>query len=193
MRLITENVSNVQWTDEDKRRCAEGTDNLRVALAGVIKEATNEGLKRVVELEEGWKKLEEEVRTRSMEDVMRCFEEECDEEVTREGSCEIYGKGKGNGNGGKEEHASRKVKFREKGAAKIVNGDDEGEEADEEKEGTRKPRWADCEEEEEEARQGAAEGERHKARKEQGIMWLDDSDEEQEGQEGSAGGERREA
>ena len=29
----------------------------------------------------------------------------------------------------------------------MVNGDDKGEEADEEKEGTRKPRWADCEEE----------------------------------------------
>ena len=38
--------------------------------------------------------------------------------------------------------------------------------------------------------QGAAEGEWHKASKEQGIMWLDGSDEEQEGHEGSAGGER---
>ena len=61
------------------------------------------------------------------------------------------------------------------------------EEAVEDKEGTRKLRWADCEEG---ARQGAAEGEWHKARKEQGIMWLDGSDEEQEGHEGSAGGER---
>ena len=57
-------------------------------------------------------------------------------------------KGKGNGNGGKGEHASRTGKSRGKGAVKMVNGDDEGEEADEEKEGTRKLRWADCEEEE---------------------------------------------
>ena len=52
----------------------------------------------------------------------------------------------------------------------------------------RKPRWADSEEEAEEVRQGAAEGEWHKARKEQGIMWLDGSDKEQDGQEGSARG-----
>ena len=44
-------------------------------------------------------------------------------------------------------------------------------EAVEEKEGTRKLRWADCEEEEG-ARQGVTEGEWHKARKEQGIVWL---------------------
>ena len=69
---------------------------------------------------------------------------------------------------------------------------DPEEEAVEDKEGTRTLRWADCEEEEEEegARQGAAEGEWHKARKEQGIMWLDDSYEEQEGHEGSTGGDR---
>ena len=85
---------------------------------------------------------------------------------------------------------AEKEKFRGKGAVKLVNGDDEGEEADEEKGGTRKLRWADCEEEEVGARQGAAEGEWHKARKEQGIMWLDGSDEEQEGHGGSAGGER---
>ena len=66
---------------------------------------------------------------------------------------------------------------------------DPEEEAVEEKEGTRKLRWADCEEEEG-ARQGVTEGEWHKARKEQGIMWLDGSDEEPERHEGSAGGER---
>ena len=56
------------------------------------KGATNEGLKRVVELEEGWKKLEEEVRTRSMEgqDVMRRFD------VMRDGD-EIGGKDGGEG------------------------------------------------------------------------------------------------
>ena len=66
---------------------------------------------------------------------------------------------------------------------------DPEEEADEEMGGTRNLRWADCEEEEG-ARQGAAEGEWHKARKEQGIMWLDGSDEEREGHGGSTGGER---
>ena len=120
----------------------------------------------MAELEEGLKKLEEEMRPRSIDeqDVMRDSEEECEEKVKREGGGEIYGKGKGTGNGGKGEHASRKGKFRGKGAAKMVNGDDEGEEADEEKKATRKPRWADCEEEEE-ARRGAAEGEWHKARR----------------------------
>ena len=78
-------------------------------------------------------------------------------------------KGKGKGNGGKGEHASRKGKFWGKGAVKMVNGDDEREEADEEMGGTRNLRWADCEEEEGGARQGAAEGEWHKSRKEQGI------------------------
>ena len=71
----------------------------------------------------------------------------------------------------------------------MVNGDDQGEEADKEKGGTQNLRWADCEEDEGE-RQGAAEGEWHKSRKEQGIMWLDGSDEEQEGHGGSTGGER---
>ena len=66
---------------------------------------------------------------------------------------------------------------------------DPEQEAAEEKEGTRKLRWADCEDEEG-VRQGAAEGEWHKARKEQGIMWLDGSYEEQEGHEGSARGVR---
>ena len=95
----------------------------------------------MAELEEGLKKKEGEMRPRSIDeqDVMRDFEEECEEKVTREGSGDIYGKGKGKGIGGKGKHASRKGN----GAAKMVNGDDEGEEADEEKEGTRKPRWAD--------------------------------------------------
>ena len=68
---------------------------------------------------------------------------------------ETCGKGKGKGNGGK------------------------GEDGGKGHEGTRRLRWADCEEEEEGARQGAAEEEWHKARKEQGIMWLDGSYEEQ--------------
>ena len=164
---------------------------MRTAIDGIRKQARGEELQRVAELEEGLKKLVEEVRPRSIDeqDVMRDFEGECEERVTREGSGEIYGKGKGKGNGRKGKRASRKGKFRRKGAAKMVNGDDKGDEADEEKEGTRKPRWADCEEEED-ARQGAGEGEWHKASKEHGIVWLDGSGEEQEGHEGSAGGER---
>ena len=111
-----------------------------------------------------------------------------EQEQRRQEEQEQMRKGKGKGNGGKGEHASRKGRFGGKGAVKMVNGDDEGEEADEEKGGTRNLRWADCEEEG--AGQGAAEGEWHKSRKEQGIMWLDGGDEEWEGHGGSTGGER---
>ena len=104
----------------------------------------------------------------------------------REGRGEICGKGEGKGNGGKGEHACRGEGVSGKGAVGMMKGDDEGEE-DEEKKGTRRPRWADWDGEEE-ARQGTSEGKWHKARKEQGIIWLDGSDEEHEGQEGSAGG-----
>ena len=67
--------------------------------------------------------------------------------------------GKAKGNGGKGEHEG-------KGGGGVG------------RKGTRKLRWADCDEEVG-ARQGVAEGDWHKARKEQGIMWLDGSDEEQ--------------
>ena len=70
-----------------------------------------------------------------------------------------------------------------------MKGDDEGGEADEEKKGTRRPRWADWDgEEEEEVRQRATEEDWHKTRNGQGIVWLDYSDEEEEGEEEAAGG-----
>ena len=148
----------------------------------------------MAELEESLKKLEEEMLLWSVEEQ----EQQRQEEQRRHGEQEeqrrqeeqehaAMRKGKGKGNGGKGEHASRKGKFGRKGAVKMVNGDDEGGEADEGKGGTRNLRWADCEEG---ARQGAAEGEWHKSRKEQGIMWLDGSDEEREGHGGSTGDER---
>ena len=63
-----------------------------------------------------------------------------------------------------------------------MKGDDVGGEADEKNKGTRRLKWADRDdkEEEEEVRQGAAEGEWHKARQEQRIeKWTDCSDDEQ--------------
>ena len=183
LRLLTERMN--QATEEDKRCTAELFENVRKVLAVVEEKVKGEDVQRVAEVEEGLKKLEEKMRPWSVEEQ----EQRRREEQRRQGEQEqrrqeeqehaAMRKGKGKGNGGKGEHASRKGKFRGKGVVKMVNGYDEGEEADEEKEGgTRKLRWADCEEEVG-ARQGVAEGEWHKARKEQGIMWLDGSDEEQ--------------
>ena len=128
-------------------------------------------VQRVAELEEDLKRLEvemlpwsvEEQEQRRQEEQRRQGEQEEqrrqeEQEQRRQGEQEqrrqeeqehaAMRKGKGKGNGGKGEHASRKGKFRGKGVVKMVNGYDEGEEADEEKEGgTRKLRWADCEEE----------------------------------------------
>ena len=90
------------------------------------------------------KKLEEEeTRPRRIDerDVMRDLEVECEEKVTREGRGEICGKDKGKGNGGKGEHANR--------GGRMVKGDDEGGEVDEDRKGTRRPRWADWDGEEE--------------------------------------------
>ena len=188
MRQVMENLKTLadNSTGEDKRRVVENVEELRKAIIGLRKQARGEELQRVAELEESLKKLEEEMLLWSVEEQ----EQRRQEEQTRQGEQEeqrrqeeqehaAMRKGKGEGNGGKGEHASRKGRFGGKGAVKMVNGNDEGEEADEEKGGTRNLRWADCEEEEGE-RQGAAEGEWHKSRKEQGIMWLDGSDEERE-------------
>ena len=118
MRQVTETLRTLadKSTGEDKRFLPEKVEEVRKAIDGIRKQARGEELQRVAELEEGLKKLEEEMRPRSIDeqDVMRNFEEECEEKVTREGSGEIYGKGKGKGNGGKGKHASRKGKFREK-------------------------------------------------------------------------------
>ena len=198
MRQVMETLRTLadNSTGEDKRCVVEKVEELRKAIIGLRKQARGEELQRVAELEESLKKLEEEMLLWRVEEQ----EQRRQEEQRRQGEQEeqrrqeeqehaAIRKGKGKGNGGKGEHVRRKGKFGRKGAVKMVNGDDEGEEADEEKGGTRNLRWADCEEEEG-ARQGAAEGEWHKSRKEQGIMWLDGSDEEQEGHGGSTRGER---
>ena len=90
MRQIKNSVSKVKSTDE-------GMEVVRNAMAGVGKQARSEELQRVEELEEGLKKLEEDMRPRTIEeqDVMRDFEEECEEKVTREGRGEICGKDEG--------------------------------------------------------------------------------------------------
>ena len=125
---------------------------------------------------------------------------------------ETCGKGKGKGDGGKGEHASKGGGFGGKGAARMTKADDEKDErvqvapdmgaggsysqatldpeegeVEEEKKGTRRLRWADCDDNEEEGRQEVAEEKWHKARKEQRIVkQIDCSDEEQEWQEKAA-------
>ena len=142
MRQVLENLKTVadNSTGEDKRRVVENVDELRKAIIGLRKQARGEELQRVAELEESLRKLEEEMLLWSVEEQEQRRQEEQEHAAMR--------KGKGKGNGGKGEHASRKGKFWGKGAVKMVNGDDEGEEADEEMGGTRNLRWADCEEEE---------------------------------------------
>ena len=147
---------------KDKRRVAENVEDLRKAIIGLRKQARGEELQRVAELEESLKKLEEEMILWSVEEQEQRRQEEQEHAV--------LGKGKGKGNGGKGEHGGK------------------GDKGGKGHEGTRNLRWADCEEEG--ARQGAAEGEWHKSRKEQGVMWLDGSDEEREGHGGSTEGER---
>ena len=189
LRLPTEGMSQGP-TEEDRRRISGGIENARKVLAVVEEKVKGEDVRRVAELKESLKKLEEEevrlVRGEQQE-VTRSIEQKSEEKVTREGG---VGKGEGKGIGGKGEHANTGRKFRRKGAAKRVNADDEAE-ADDEKEGTRKPRWADCEEGEEKARQGAAEGDWHKARKKQGIMWLDGRDQLEEKVKGVRCGRRQ--
>ena len=87
-------------TGEDKRCLAEKAEEVRKAIDGIRKQARGEELQRVAELEEGLKKLEVEMRPRSIDeqDVMRDSEEECEEKVARQSGGEICGKGKGKGN-----------------------------------------------------------------------------------------------
>ena len=97
------------------------------------------------------------MRPRSIheQDVMRDFEEECEEKVTNEDRGQVLWKRQGQRERRKRRTCKQKGKIQVKRSSEEVNDDDEGEEADEAKEGTRKPRWAACEEEEE-ARQGAS-------------------------------------
>ena len=151
MRQVMETLRTLAITRrvKDKRRVAENVEDLRKAIIGLRKQARGEELQRVAELEESLKKLEEEMILWSVEEQEQRRQEEQEHAV--------LGKGKGKGNGGKGEHGGK------------------GDKGGKGHEGTRNLRWADCEEEG--ARQGAAEGEWHKSRKEQGVMWLDGSDE----------------
>ena len=220
MRQVMETLRTLadKSTGEDKRCVVEKVEEGRKAIVGLRKQARGEDLQRVAELEESLKRLEEEMLPWSVEEQEQRRQEEqrrqgeqeeqrrqeeqeqrrqeerehatmrnvamsarmaaktkttavtsATAEAGDESTDEAGRKGKGKGNGGKGEHEGK--------------GGGVG------RKGTRKLRWADCEEEVG-ARQGVAEEEWHKARKEQGIMWLDGSDEEQEGREGSAGGER---
>ena len=143
MRQVMETLKTLadNSTSEDKRRVVENVEELRKAKIGLRKQARGEELQRVAELEESLKKLEEEMLLWSVEEQ----EQRRQEEQRRQGEQEeqwrqeeqehaAMRKGKGKGNGGKGEHASRKGKFGRKGAVKMVNGDDEGEEPDEERE-----------------------------------------------------------
>ena len=126
MRQVMENLKTLadNSTGEDKRRVVENVEELRKAIIGLRKQARGEELQRVAELEESLKKLEEEMLLWSVEEQEQRRQEEQEHAAMR--------KGKGKGNGGKGEHASRKGRFGGKGAVKMVNGNDEGEEADEE-------------------------------------------------------------
>ena len=138
LRLPTEGISQ-GLTEEDRRRILGCIENVWKVLAVVEEKVKGEDVRRVAELKESLKKLEEEeVRLVSGEqqEVTRSFSQKSEEKVTGEGG---GGKGKGKGIRGKGEHADIGGKFRRKGAANMVNADDEAEEVDEEKEGTRKP------------------------------------------------------
>ena len=171
----------------DDGMCAMACEQMRQVmetLRTLADNSTGEDKRRVAENVEDLRKAiiglrkqargEELQRVAELEESLKKLEEEMilwsveEQEQRRQEEQEhaVLRKGKGKGNGGKGDKGGRGH------------------------EGTRKLRWADCEEEEEGARQGAAEGEWHKARKEQGIIWLDGSYEDQEGHEGSAGGER---
>ena len=66
MRWITESVSMLQSTDEEKRRFSEEVEKVRKAMAGVEKQVTGEDLQRLAEMEEGLKNCEEEVRVKGV-------------------------------------------------------------------------------------------------------------------------------
>ena len=175
MRLMSEEAKNLQVTDEVMQRIVEHVVKMRLMAGNMKKQASDDDLQRVEKMEQGLKIFAEEMRDRQKEletretkaqNAKMSSEDDVGRKATREGrGCaglvqrgnethrmnETCGKGKGKGNGGKGEHGGK------------------GEVGGKGHEGTRKLRWADCEEEEEGAR-GAAEGEWHKARKEQGIF-----------------------
>ena len=87
MRWITESVSTLQSTEEEKRRLPEEVDKARKMMAGMEKQVTGEDLQRLAEMEEGLKKFEEEVQANCVDDqeMMTNFEDKGEKKVTREG------------------------------------------------------------------------------------------------------------
>ena len=87
MRWITESISTLESTEEEKRRLAEEVDKVRKMMAGVEKQVTGEDLQRLSEMEEGLKTFEEQVQAKGVDDqeVMTNFEDKCEKKVTREG------------------------------------------------------------------------------------------------------------
>ena len=86
LRLPTEGMSQ-GYTEEDRRRISGGIENARKVLAVVEEKVKGEDVRRVAELKESLKKLEEEVRLRSGEqqEVTRYIDQKSEEKVTGEG------------------------------------------------------------------------------------------------------------
>ena len=88
MRAITAREGEPQVTSEEMQRVVEQVKSMRMTMADVRKHATNEDLQRMEKMEEGWKKFEEEARTRQAEMRAKGTEEQdatmrSDEEVGR--------------------------------------------------------------------------------------------------------------
>ena len=145
MRLMREEAKGLHVTGEVMRRIVEHVVKMRLMAENMKKQASDDDLKCVEKMERGLKVFMEEVRDRQKELEMRETKEEVGRKATREGrGCaglvqggdethrmnETCGKGKGKGNGGKGEHGGK------------------GDKGGKGHEGTRKLRWADCEEEE---------------------------------------------
>ena len=219
MRLMVENMKK-QASDDDLQRVEKMEQGLKVFMEEVRDRQKELETRETKEEQNVKMSPEDDVGRKATREGRGCagLVQGGDETHRMNETCG-KGKGKGNGgkgeHGGKGDKGGKgfqqSVKMMKGEEEQVTDEEDERvqvapnmgaggshpqamldpeEEAVEEKEGTRKLRWADCEEEEEGMRQGAAEGEWHQARKEQGIMWLDGSYEEQEGHEGSAGGER---
>ena len=137
MRQVMETFGTLadKSTGEDKRCAVEKVEEVTKAIVGLRKQARGEELQRVAELEEGLKKLEEEMlpwsveeqeqRRQGEEEQRRQGEEKCGNERKNGGGndggdecdggrgderCrtdETSKKGKGKGNGGKGEHEGK--------------------------------------------------------------------------------------
>ena len=145
IRWITESISTLQSTEEEKRRLAEEVDKVRKMMAGMEKQVTGEDLQRLSEMEEGLKKFEDEVQAKDVDEpevTGRLVEEQTGRGSAglvrggdeRHWADESNRKGKGKGNGGKGDHGS-KGGAGCKGTQQVKNlAMDEDQEADEENE-----------------------------------------------------------